>query len=104
MNTPTPGYLIRLAGNALGVPDAALDGKFLKSYDPSANGGHGAIVVTDSPRDAMRFASFAEALECYRQQHGVRVGFDNKPNRPLTAFSIEIVPELAVIPIPGPKS
>ena len=40
-------------------------------------------------RDARQFPSAKEAILYWRQSHGTRI--DGKPNRPLTAFNVEIV-------------
>lgn len=58
------------------------DGLYLSAYDPSA-GEHGRIEST---------YDIAEALQCWQQvnqSHPWRP--DGKPNRPLTAFSVQIV-------------
>lgn len=83
--------IIKLVGLANGEP-SPLDGSWLKSYDPSALGGLGLLRGTDDDREAKQFADAGEAFEFWRQQssaHPTRM--DGKPNRPLTAYSIEVV-------------
>lgn len=74
----------------------AMDGKYLAAYDPSRPGrspegyemlAH--IEVTDDPARALWFPDLLAAMACYRRAHGWRE--DGEPNRPLTAFTIQIV-------------
>lgn len=91
-----------LVGLTTGDP-TSFDGKYVVSYDPSAwrfrevssRGeleaflGEFVTVSADVAR-ARRFATAAEALEFWRQTGvGVRP-WDGKPNRPLTAFHIQL--------------
>lgn len=67
------------------------DGLYLSAYDPSA-GEHGRIESTYDIAEALHFDGAAEALQCWQQvnqSHPWRP--DGKPNRPLTAFSVQIV-------------
>ena len=73
------------------------DGTWLVDYDPTRPGtdpggrpmiAH--LVTTDDPRQAREFGSAGEAEAFWKQAHGVRK--DGRPNRPLTAFVIEIRP------------
>jgi hypothetical protein len=67
---------------------------FLKAFDPDAHDGRGDIVFTRDVSQALKFDDGAQALECWRRQSTVRpVRPDGKPNRPLTAFTIEIISE-----------
>lgn len=70
------------------------DGKFVQQYDPSycAPGEEydgGLLIVTDDPEKALLFAEPRDAMECWRKEHGMRP--DGRPNRPLTAFTVEAV-------------
>jgi hypothetical protein len=61
------------------------------------------ILFTEYRHMALRFPTGAAALECWRRQsptHPFRP--DGEPNRPLTAFSVEIVP--ADAPAEAPAS
>lgn len=81
--------IIRIIGSAWGEP-TPLDGTWLKSYDPEANGGRGEVIGTKKEHEAMRFADFEAAMACWRQvSHTLPTRPDGKPNRPLTAFHIE---------------
>jgi hypothetical protein len=77
---------------ALAVAAAAGDivtGPYLEWSDPDANNGMGAERWTDDIEKAKRFASFSEAMNCWKAQSSVRpFRSDGRPNRPLTAFSV----------------
>ena len=47
------------------------------------------LVTTPDPARAHQYRDKAEALEVWRKEYGVRL-WDLKPNRPLTAFTVEI--------------
>ena len=48
------------------------------------------LTITWARKEAKRFRSFADALECYRSSHGYRA--DGEPHRPLTAWSVDVEP------------
>ena len=78
-------YVIKFVGDGDG-PDT-----FLHSYDPEAHDGRGEATWTTDPAHARTFASTADALACWRavpRNRPTRV--DGKPNRPLSAFTVEI--------------
>jgi hypothetical protein len=69
-------------------------GQYLKQYDPNGDI-RGAIGEwTDDPTQALTFPTVVEAMECWKQERTVgphlRRG-DGKPDRPLTAYSVEIL-------------
>jgi hypothetical protein len=67
-------------------PDA-----YLLSYDPDAFGGRGDVLFTPDKAKALRFADHVAVFECLRQQPRKRpLRPDGKPNRPITAFTLEI--------------
>jgi hypothetical protein len=69
-------------------------GEYLKSYDPDGYDGVGSVAWTIKKEEAMKFVSAREALDCWRQTSKVRpVRRDGKPNRPLTATTVELVNE-----------
>lgn len=77
--------VMRLEG--LAIPEESPhDGQWLAFYDAAANGGRGEILTTPDLDRALVFPSMVEALHCYRQECGMRP--DNRPNRPLTAFTV----------------
>lgn len=70
------------------------DGKYLVFYDPTYvhPGGYdgGLLKVSGDISLAMQFSSAAAALEKWRESFGKRE--DGELNRPLTAWTIEILP------------
>ncbi len=82
---------IRLVSLAVGGPSAH-DGRWVRSYSPDGYGGRGSLVTTNDPTRALSFAGIPAAMDFYRQQsatHPKRI--DLQPNRPLTAYTIEIL-------------
>lgn len=68
-------------------------GLFLKSYDPEAYDGRG-WADWGNLDDAMRFSSSGEAWILWRSVSFTRPRRpDGAPNRPLTAFTIEVADE-----------
>lgn len=70
---------------------------WLSFYDPDytvdGNPHTGLVDITADPAKAMRFETAIDAGECWRQQSTTRpLRPDGKPNRPLTAFTVEIKP------------
>ena len=73
------------------------DGTMLASFDPEftviGNPTTGLAGWTDNPDDAMKFESFVAAVECWRTQSVTRpFRPDGKPNRPLTAHTVTVIP------------
>ena len=69
------------------------DGHFVQFYDPDAFEGRGDLVLTASYERALRFGSHRQAWEFYTQTSKTRpVREDGRPNRPLTAFSVQVRP------------
>ena len=74
--------------------DRSAEGKYLKFYDPEFNDGVGHVVWTDNLDEAIKFANAFAGFSLWRvtsKVHPVR-RTDGKPNRPLTAHTIEMVP------------
>ena len=70
------------------------DNQWLVSYDPDYHWPDGTydggdLRTSPDERDARQFVDVKAAVEYWRQGHGIRA--DGKPNRPLTAFNVEIV-------------
>lgn len=64
--------------------------RYLRDYDPDAHGGRGSIRETGDLAKAKRFDSIeAVFAEWKRQSTVVPYRADGKPNRPLTAFTME---------------
>lgn len=67
-------------------------GAYLMSYDPEAFDGLGDVRWTTDYRKAMRFGSAADAMRLYRTQSSTRpFRDDGRPNRPLTAATVEVM-------------
>jgi len=78
------GRAVKASGNGTG---------YVQSYDPDANGGRGSVVFTVHAYEAQIFDTSGEALLAWQRIPEVRkTREDGKPNRPLTAFHIEIRP------------
>lgn len=93
--------IIRIIGLVNGKPTHH-DGRYLKAYDPEwldKTVPDGILMrcirtfeTTNSTRDALQFSTYNEALACWKKVSPNRpVRPDGKPNRPLTAFTCEIV-------------
>lgn len=71
-----------------GVPPVGL---YLERYDPEAHDGLGDAWWTETRAAAMVFADVRAALECWRTVPRCRpVRADGRPNRPLTAYTVEL--------------
>lgn len=69
-----------------------MDGRFLKTFDPDALEGRGLAAFTAKPEEALRYESVARALEAWNTQSTVKpFRPDGKPNKPLTAYTVEII-------------
>jgi hypothetical protein len=85
-------YLVAQEG-AIDQPGAKFRPGWVRSYDPDAYWGRGHIEMTTDPRQAKMYADAKEATADWRTVSHVRpVRPDGKPNRPLTAFTVEIRP------------
>lgn len=68
-------------------------GEYLQWADPDAHGGRGDDRWTTDIEKARRFASFADAMECWQAQSTLLpTRPDGKPNRPMTAWSVTVEP------------
>lgn len=90
-------YVIRLLGYAtkpLWAEEDARPGEYLKFYDPDGDGGAGTIVTSPNIDEAIKYTS---AIEAGRARNLIStilpVRLDGKPNRPLSAWHIEILTE-----------
>jgi hypothetical protein len=74
---------------AAAVEGKIVVGKYLEWSDPDARDGRGDDRWTDDLAKAKKFATFMDAMECWKAQSTV-VPFrpDGKPNRPMTAYSV----------------
>jgi hypothetical protein len=78
---------VRIIGLANGMPHPS-DGEWLVSYDPYAYKGRGHMQTTASRAKATRY-DIVEWHKLYSTAVGMRP--DGKPNRPITAFHVEVV-------------
>ena len=78
-----------MPGGTATIPES---GRYLMDFDVGAHTGRGPIPTTLDPSAAKQFANAGEALEFWKTQSRVRPHRDDGlPNRPLTAFTVEIV-------------
>ena len=70
---------------------------FLQSYDPDGNNGQGEFSVTTKLEHAMKFVDSQAAINCWRMQSTVEpLRKDGKPNRPLSAVTVQVTPITAL--------
>ena len=66
--------------------------RWLRRFDPDALGGRGWTDFADDPTEAMRFDTVEAVMECWKtQSRTVPLRDDGRPNRPLTAYTIQPV-------------
>jgi len=93
-------YVIRCIGHegiehVQGNPERSTNhiGKFLEMYDPEFQGGHGMVSWSHSIIRAKQYPTKVEAWADWSAIPASRpIRDDGKPNRPLTSFSIEVLP------------
>jgi len=89
------GYAIRcldVVGSIFDFEPLPPGGAWLASYDPDANQGRGEARWSPDFREALHFDTAGEAMECWRRQSRVRpLRADGRPNRPLTAVTVEVL-------------
>lgn len=84
--------VIRILANAAGYPCPEAD-HYVMNMDCEAHDGRGHLLATKSLDAARKFATSGEALTYYQRTSRTRpVRPDGRPNRPLTAYTIEILP------------
>lgn len=90
MTTDTDRWVIRVIEAADGRK-SEYDGQYVRTFDPDYGGGLGRVWTTEKIEDAILYKTFAEAAEAWKAQSKVRpLRPDGKPNRPMTAFTVEI--------------
>lgn len=95
-------YVIRLV-DFVGIPGPLVErdvppGSYCRSFNPDAHDGQGDVTWTADLRHAVQFSSAGGAMRFYRQRSTVRpLRDDGRPNRPLTAATVEII----VVPAGG---
>ncbi len=83
---------IKIIGLNTGM-ETPFDSQYVVEYDPGyhlPNGEYdgGKLITTPDITKARQFENASEALNYWRQDFGLRE--DAQPNRPLTAFSVEV--------------
>lgn len=83
-------HILRLIGTVAGVP-SPFDGQCVVRYDPTpiARGEQPILVTTPFEVMAKRFDTAQDAIEYWRMESGVYRD-DLLPDRPLTAWSVEV--------------
>ena len=65
--------------------------RWIRDFDVDALEGRGSTRFARNPEDALQFDTFFDALKAYRTQSTVTpLRDDGQPNRPLTAYTVEI--------------
>src|SRR5215468_8311401 len=65
---------------------------YVSAFDPEFADGRGGITFSSHRSKALRWRDFLEACDAWRTQSKKKpVREDGKPNRPMTAYSIQIV-------------
>jgi hypothetical protein len=84
-------YVIRIVAAADGGY-ASQAGCYVASFDADAHHGRGEITVTREAPCALIFHDPAAAFEFWKTQSSEKpLRLDGKPNRPLTAYTVEFV-------------
>ncbi len=86
--------VIKLVGGIPGIeryPELVEQiGRYVMRYEPENEPkGKQWIWTTDDPNEALKFEDMADLHEFYKQSIGIRPR-DGQPDRPLTAFHIEV--------------
>jgi hypothetical protein len=95
--TPFKRWVIVCQGFAAGIP-CPVFGQYLEWYRPNDPFGKNLMSWTNDIRKAQKFDTMGAAFECYQQERTAvdppgfrgRTIDDGRPNRPLTAFHIEV--------------
>lgn len=84
-------HAILIMGPAAGGTTAD-DGRYLMDFDVAQHDGRGPIPTTDKIEEARHFPTPADAINFWRTQSVTRpCRPDGEANRPLTAYSVELV-------------
>ena len=80
-----------LTGTQLGAPGLDPKDRYVVSYDPDGNDGHGDVVLPTDPAKAKRY-TLDEARKEWDRTSTVRpLRSDGQPNKPLTAYTVALV-------------
>ncbi len=83
--------VIQIIGLANGMDSGGAEGQYVHRYNPDGNMGRGDLILTHDKSKAKRYMDFKQATDDWRRistTHPVR--HDGKPNRPMTAFTIQV--------------
>jgi len=95
-------WVIRILRLKLATPERVStphDGRFVKEYDPHRRGENliqAHLVTTEDPREAQLFPTDQDATAAWEQDRGVGA-HDLEPDRPLTAYTVELLPYLDAV-------
>jgi len=94
MTGPVVVRCLGLVGRAVAVHDGKTPaGEYLASFAPEAYDGRGLATFTRDLARALVFPDFQAAYECIGTRPRSRpTRPDGKPNRPLMAFTLQILP------------
>jgi len=87
-------YVIQVLGLANGESMRGFEGQYVHSYTPDGHDGKGDLVLTPDIAKAKRYDDAMRAMEDWKAvsaTHPTRP-WDGKPNRPMSAFTVEIKP------------
>ena len=85
-------FVLRIVSDA-GGRATEHEGRYVVDCDVDARRGRGVLKTSDSPLEARQFDNALEAMEYWRRQSNVTpLRPDGQPNRPLTAYSVEVRP------------
>ena len=89
---PEPVCAVKIVGLANGQPHPIHSGRYVVSWNPHTRAGTLDITSTADLAQATRFA-LREVFDTWRaiSKRQPRRPWDHKPNRPLTAITVEIV-------------
>ena len=97
-----PFVMVLHARVTIGHEEAFDPPMMLEGYSPEAHEGRGHATYGRNPATAMKFATFLDAMELWQSVPRNRpVRPDGRPNRPLTSFTVEIVPLVAACEMCG---
>jgi hypothetical protein len=83
--------VVQLEGQATKPGPPITDHTYIASINVDAHDGQGEVVMTEHKEAARVFENAKEAMLYWRRQSTVRpLRADGKPNRPGTAFTIEV--------------
>ncbi len=86
-------HVIEILGTATELLPKSFPRMFLASADLEAYGGQGTVQATSDPEQAQGFDTHAEAFAYWKSRSRKKpLRDDGQPNRPLTAFTVQVIP------------